>query len=263
MSPIAPATGQNVQGPLLPVSSADVAAVVARPEKILAKYQALAPGASADAYVRGALGANFASLASAGCFASYAAQFAGSAVPEGFSSLAPQTASLEQLLTDTALGCGHYCKLAMLLTLLGYPGVIPPDASGGDPPKPTMHFAVWVPAATINIGYHSQLVLSNVLDNAYLLLDPMYAFAMRLPYAGAYPMASHTVLENAAALLQTPSATADFVDLWPANTVVKRSQVVTAMMSGTMGPAYIYNSDPQYGADGWDRVMAGVIANMA
>src|SRR6516162_8322387 len=76
MSPIAPATGQNVQGPLLPVSSADVAAVVARPEKILAKYQALAPGASADAYVRGALGANFASLASAGCFASYAAQFA-------------------------------------------------------------------------------------------------------------------------------------------------------------------------------------------
>jgi hypothetical protein len=172
------------------------------------------------------------------------------------------TASLNQLLTSPALACGHFDKLTMLLTLLAYPGLIPPDAAASDPPKPTMHFAVWLENAPTNIGVHSQLVVSNVLDNAYLLLDPMYSFAMRLPFAAGYPKTTLTVLQNAAALLLTPSATSDYVDLWPGNSAPSRSQVVQAMTSGIMGPQYIYY-DALYGSEGWDLHMATVIGHIA
>jgi hypothetical protein len=270
MAPIAPAAGQNgpstmtaqAQGTLVAINPADVAAVVARPETILTVYQALAPGASADSYMRQALGAEFGTLVSAGCFATYAAIFAGIVAPSGATPLDPMTASLQQLLKSAALACGHYDKLTMLLTLLGYPEVTPPDAGASDPPKPTMHFAEWIDSAPIGVGVHSQLVMSNVLDSAYLLLDPMYSFAMRLPYASGYPKASLSVLQNAAALLQTPSTTGNYVDLWPGNSAVNRSQVVTAMTSGVMGPQYI-DSNAQSAAPGWDQHMARVIANMA
>jgi hypothetical protein len=261
-APHASQAALQVPGTLVPIYAADVTGVVARPESILSTYHALAPGASSDALMRQALGASFVTLEGAGCFATYAGIFAATVAPANGTSLAPMTASLQQLLTATGLACGHYDKLTMLLTLLGYPGLIPPDAPVGAPAKPTMHFAVWLANAPINIGVHSQLVVSNVLDSAYLLLDPMYAFAMRLPYAGGYPKASLSVLQNAAALLQTPSATGDFVDLWPGNNVVSRSQVVQAMTTGVMGPEYI-SFDDLSGSIGWDLQMATVLDNMA
>jgi hypothetical protein len=272
MAPIPLASGHNgstasqttlqVQNTLVPIYTTDVTRVAARPETILAIYAALAPGQNSDAVIQKALGAQFASLDSAGCFATYAAVFAGTVAPSGASPFAPLTASLQQLLASPALACGHYDKLTMLLALLAFPGLIPPDAAASDPPKPTMHIAVWLASAPINIGVHSQLVLSNVLDNAYLLLDPMYSFALRLPFSAGYPKASLTVLENATALLQAPAAIGDYVDMWPGNSAVNRTQLVQAMTSGVMGPQYIYH-DSIYGSEGWDTHMATVIANMA
>ena len=252
----------QAQGTLVPIYATDVTNVVARPELILTSYQALAPAASADSVIRSALGAPFTSLAGAGCFATYATVFAGTVAPSGVPSLAAMSASLQQLLTLPALACDHYGKLAMILTLLARPTLIPPDAAAGEPAKPTMHFAAWLDDSPLNIGAHSQLVVSNVLNGAYLLLDAMYSFAIRLPYSGAYPKPTLSVLENAAALLQTPTATGNYVDLWTANAAANRALVVQAMTSGTMGPQFIDN-DADSGADAWDLHMASLIDNMA
>jgi hypothetical protein len=255
-------TSQTAQGTLVPISAADIARVVARPESILAVYQALASGSTADAVIVSALGTNFASLADAGCLATYAAVFAGALAPNGATSLAPMTASLQQLLASPVLTGGHYCKLTMLLSMFGHPRLVPPDAATSDPPRPTMHFAVWLENSPAGVGVHTQLVVSNVLQHAYLLLDPMYSLAIRLPYAAGYPKATLTVLQNAAALLQAPTASGDYVDMWPGNSAPNRSQFVQAMTSGAMGPQYI-DYGALSGSVGWDLHMATVIANMA
>jgi hypothetical protein len=185
---------------MLQVSSTDLAAIIARPERFLSTYQNLNGGTSADTYVRSQLGTSFSSLSDAGCVATFGSVVAFSVAPAGENSLDAMTATLQQLLTAPALAANQFCKLNALLALLGNPGLIPPDATAT---KASLHFLVWLDTVPLGTGTHTQLVISNVLQQAYLLLDPMYALALRIPFVGGGPNASQTVIENAAAMLQT------------------------------------------------------------
>ena len=60
-------------------------------------------------------------------------------------------------------------KLATLFALLGNPLLIPPDATSGAVQKPSIHFLVWLDTVPLGTGYHSQLLVTKVLDGAYLL----------------------------------------------------------------------------------------------
>jgi hypothetical protein len=246
---------------LLPVQPSDIAALVARPEAFLVAYQAIGAGADPNAVVRQALGSGFSTLEAPGCLAVYAALVAFSVAPSGVNDLPPLTTTMQQMLSSAALTSAHFCKLATLLALLGYPTFIPPDAPSGSAVKPTIHFIVWLPDVPLNTGAHSQLILDNVLDGAYLLLDPFFGFAMRIPFAGAYPQADLTVVENAAALLATPINPNNLVIL-DTTDVSGKSTVLTVLPSGQVGPSYVYH-DALYGSEGWDIHIGATFGNMS
>lgn len=246
----------------LALSSATLRSIRARPELFLSAYDAfggIGSGASA-AYVQSRLGASFAGMSDAGCLATFAALVAFECAPAGTNPIDNQTATMRQLLYSGALNCGHYCKLTTLLTLLGHPEVIPPDAPVGAAPQPTLHFLIWLQNVPLMTGLHSQLIISNALEDAYLLLDPMYAFALRIPFVGSGPQASLTVVENAVAMMQTPIPPNNLAVLDPAGlaTLPNAQSVLT---SGTLGPQYIYH-DSIYGCEGWDTVIAQIFNGM-
>ena len=236
--------------PLFAIDPASMAAVRSRPETFLGAYSNLGGSTASAAFVRTKLGSAFASLTEAGCMSTYASVVASNSAPIGGTPLDPMAASLSQLLSSSALACGHYCKLATMLALLGHAELIPPDADAADPPKSTLHFMVWLADVPLGTGLHSQLLLSNVLDNAYLLLDPMYAFALRIPFVGAGPQAGLTVIENAAVMLQTPIPQ-DNLTLWSSGPAASLPQMLPAIMGAALGPQYILH-DALYGAEGWD-----------
>lgn len=245
---------------LFPVATQRLNAIRALPASFLSVYSALGGAVSSAAYVRSKLGASFASLADEGCMATFASMIAFDCAPNGTTQLAPLTATLGELLYSRQLACGHFCKLTTLLSFLGYPELIPPDAPAGSPPKPTVHFIVWIEHVPLNTGVHSQLILSNVLDDAYLLLDPTYGYALRIPFAGAGPQADLTVIENATTMMQTPIAQDNLVVLNPAGTA-NVPQMLSTLLSGELGPGYIYH-DALYGAEGWDARIAQVFDSM-
>ena len=243
---------------MLQVSTADLAAIIERPERFLSTYQNLSGGTSADAYVRSQLGTSFASLSDAGCIAVFASVVAFSIAPAGQNSLDAMTATLRQLLTAPALTANQFCKLNALLALLGNPGLIPPDATGAVT-KASLHFLVWLDTVPLGAGAHTQLVISNVLQQAYLLLDPMYELALRIPFVGAGPKAGLTVTENAAAMLQT-AITPDNLAVLNAAGTSAAPQLIPALLGGTLGPQYLDESAA--GSDGWDMQIARAFANM-
>jgi len=256
---------------MLQIPAQTLAAIVAQPQALLSAYAASggisnaaynAPGGSnADTYVRSALGAQFASLLEVGCLATFASAVAFKAAPAGSTTLEPLTATLHQLLTAEALEASHFCKLNALLALLGSPGLIPPDAALGSPAKPTLHFLVWVGTVPLNTGPHMQLLITNVLANAYLLLDPTYAYALRVPFTGSGPQARYTVAENAAIMLQTPTARDDLAVLDPAGTQAV-PHMLQVVISGALGPQYL-NAEPDSGYAFWDEHIGQIIDNLS
>jgi hypothetical protein len=231
-----------------------------RPETFLGLYGDLGGSTSSAAFMRAKLGSVFASLTDAGCMTAFATVVASNGAPAGATSLDPMAASLRQLLSSSALTCGHFCKLATLLSLLGHPELIPPDADAGDPPKATLHFIVWLADVPMGTGLHSQLLLANVLDNAYLLLDPMYAFALRIPFVGAGPQADLSVIENAAVMLQTPVTRSNLTLLNPGPTAAL-PQMLPALTGAALGPQYILH-DVLYGAEGWDLRIGQILNDL-
>ena len=247
--------------PKLPLTNGTLLDIRARPESFLAAYGALAgSGSSTAAVVQSLLGASFGSLSDAGCMATFAAQVAFECAPLGPTPLAPLTATLGGLLNNTALTCGHYCKLTTLLSLLGHPELIPPDAAPGTPDKPTIHVLVWLPSVPLETGVHAQLIVANVLDNAYLLLDPTYGYALRIPFVAAGPQPDLTVIENAASMLLTPISADNLVVLDPGGTSAV-PQMLTVVTSGGLGPQYVYH-DGIYGCEGWDIRISQVFNSM-
>jgi hypothetical protein len=245
---------------MFPISASTLTEIRARPEAFLKAYAALGGGMDPAAAVRSKLGAPFASLSDAGCMLVYAGAVAFSCAPVGATPLHPLPATLQQLLSSQALACGHYCKLTTLLSLLGHPELIPPDAAAGTPAKPTVHFVIWLTSVPLNTGVHSQLILSNVLPDAYLLVDPMYGYTLKIPFVGSGPQASLTVIENAATMMQTPIAPDNLAQVDPAGTA-SESQMLQTVISGVMGPQWIQH-DALYGSEGWDTQIAGVFATM-
>jgi len=242
---------------MLQISPAVRAAIIARPETFLSAYNALGGGASSDSLIRTQLGTPFASLSSAGCIATFGSVVAFDVAPQGANTLDPMSATLQQLLNSPALTYTHFCKLNALLALLGSPRLIPPDAGTT---ATTLHFLVWLADAPFGIGAHAQLVLANVLDGAYLLLDPTYACALRIPFVGAGPEAGMSVAQNAAQMLQTPIASANLAVLDPAGTAAV-PQLPVALTNGALGPQYV-DLDGLNGSPGWDAHVAGAFANM-
>lgn len=222
-------------------------------------YNALGGAGSPATYMQSQLGAAFSSLADAGGIVTFASIVAHRVAPAGSNILDPLTVTLHQLLSGSPLACGHFCKLATLLALLGSPELIPPDAPVTDTPKPTVHFLVWLESTPLNVGVHSQLLITNVLDEAYLLLDPMYAFALRIPYLGT-PQAALTAIENAASMMQTPIDQNNLV-VFDSTASAAAPQMLQALTGGAMGPQYIYH-DALYGSEGWDTAISVIFDNM-
>lgn len=246
---------------MLQVPADALAAIVARPETFLPTYRALGGSAGPDSYVRAALGAPFASLLDVGCVATFASAVAHDAAPAGTPTLDPLTATLHDLLTADALGASHFCKLSALLTLLANPGSIPPGAGAGNPPKATLHFLVWLDTVPLGSGAHTQLLVTNVLPNAYLLLDPLYAFALRIPFSGAGPQSGVGAAVNVATMMQTPIAPTNLVVLDPAATAAV-PQVLPTVVSGAMGPQYL-DTTPTAGCTFWDGQIGQIIDNLS
>lgn len=241
---------------MVSVSQSALAGIVQRPETFVSAYDGLGVGASSAVYMQSQLGSAFASLSNAGCMATFASIVAYNVAPSGNTSLAALTATLHELLASPTLTSDHFCKLAMLLTLLGSPQLIPPD----DAQNPTVHFTAWLPSVPLNTGYHSQLIITNVLDDAYLLLDPMYAYAVRVPYVGSGPQANLTDIENAATMMRTPIPPENLAVLDPAGTAASPGMLQT-IISGAMGPEYLY-TDATYGPEAWDASVSQTFANM-
>ena len=255
------AAAADTSGAMFPLAAGALDAIRARPETFLTRYTALGGSTSSSAHVQKTLGASFASLTDAGCMAAFASAVAFASAPQGVPALNPLTATLRQILSSAApLACGHFCKLASLLVLLGYPELTPPDAPDGSPAKPTLHFLVWYENVPLQTGVHSQLVVANVLNNAYLLLDPMYGFAVRIPFVGAGPQPDLTVIENAATLLQTPVGRDNLALLDPAGTAAQ-PQMLSVIVGGGLGPQYIYH-DVLYGSEAWDNQISQVFSSM-
>ena len=245
---------------MLQVPAAVLAGIVARPETFLSAYATLGGSTPADTYVRSQLGTAFASLKDAGCMATFASVVAFNAAPAGNATLDPMNSTLQQLLTAQALACTDFCKLTTLLSLIGNPQLIPPDTGAGSSVKPSVHFLVWLDTVPLNTGYHSQLIISNVLDGAYLLLDPMYAYALRIPYVGAGPQTSLTTIENAATMMQKPITQENLVVLDPAGTAAV-PQMLQTVISGALGPEYI-DRDSAKGSVSWDARIEQIFDNM-
>ena len=242
---------------LLPAPASMIASIKSQPLNFLSAYAALNGTAAPSAFVQGKLGAAFAGLSDAGSMAAYASLVAFSCAQIGTTSLAPLPASMNELLSTPVMACGHFCKLTTLLTLLGHPELIPPEGAAD---SPRIHFIVWVQTVPLKTGLHSQLILTNVLANAYLLLDPTYGYALRIPYPAAGPSASLTVIENAATMLGTPIAAENLVILDPAGTANVPAMTQT-ILSGALGPQYIYH-DSIYGSEGWDTQIAQIFDSM-
>ncbi len=245
---------------MLQVTPSVLAGIVARPETFVSAYRSVGGSTLAATYIHSQLGTPFITLSDPGCMATFACAVAYSVAPVGAPSLDPLTATLQQLLSLPALASGHFCKLATLLTLIGNPTLIPPDAAPGSPAKATVHFLEWLATVPLETGVHSQLVISNVLDTAYLLLDPTYAYALRIPYVGAGPQADLTVIENAAVMLQTPIPADNLAVLNPAGTA-SVPQMLQTVISGALGPQYLQTGSSD-GSLSWDAQMATVIDSM-
>jgi hypothetical protein len=250
------ATLANGGAGLLGITSTTLTKLRDRPETFLDAYSAFG-GAAA---VRSKLGAPFSSLTDAGSMVTYASALVFESAAVGACAYAPYTATVTQLLHSPAMACGHMCKLATYLSFLGHPELIPPDAAAGMPAKPTIHFVVWLVNVPLNTGIHSQLILSNVLDDAYLLLDPLYAYALRIPFGGRGPDPAKTVIENAATMMQVPIAAENLVILDPRGTA-DSPQIPQVVTSGVMGPQYIQH-DSLYGSESWDTVIGRVFNDM-
>jgi hypothetical protein len=248
------AAASQVRTPLLTLSQASLAGIRAQPQSIVGVYGALGGSSTAAALVRSTLGAPFATLTDAGALAVYSSMVAFECAPLGTATLPPLTATMQQLLALQSMACGHFCKLATMLTLLGHPELIPPDAAAGSAPKPTLHFLVWWENVPLSTGVHSQLVLDNVLDDAYLLLDPTYAYALKVPFVGAGPQGGLTVIENAANMMATAIPKENLVILDPAGTATMPAMLQT-LLGGHLGATYIYH-DALYGSEGWDTQIA-------
>jgi hypothetical protein len=245
------------------VSAEAMASIAARPENFLIEYQALGGGSrtAAASTLRKALGSSFTTLTDTGCLAVYAAIVAASAAPVGDPGFPPMDASLRRLLHAPELACGHYCKLAVLLALLGRATLSPPDlgADSGSLPG-TVNFLVWLDTVPLNTGYHSQLVVSNVLTNAWLLLDPLYGFALAIPFGSPGPQSGLTAIENAATSLMEPIKAQNLVQFNDTN-LGSNPTITQLITSGDLGPQYIYH-DSIYGSEGWDTRIAQVIGNL-
>jgi hypothetical protein len=258
----APAASADSAAPgLFPLSAAAISALRSAPQSFLSAYGALGGSSgSSTAYVQSQLGAPFASLSDAGCMAAFACQVANSCASFGNTALAPLSATLGELLSSQVLACGHFCKLATLLTLLGHPEVIPPDAAASSPAKATVHVLVWLGNVPLATGYHAQLIMTNVLDDAYLLLDPTFGLVLRVPFVGAGPQAGLPVVESATTMMQTPIAQDNLVLLNPAATAGWQ-QMLSTLLGGGVGPQYV-DYDPVYGSLGWDAEIAQIFDGM-
>jgi hypothetical protein len=243
---------------LLAAPASLVTSIKSQPLNFLSAYAALNGGASPSAFVQSKLGTAFAGLSDAGSMAAYASLVAFSCAQLGSTTLAPLPATMSELLSAPAMACGHFCKLTTMLTLLGHPEVVPPD-TGAD--APTLHFLVWLQNVPLQTGVHSQLIITNVLENAYLLLDPTYGYALRIPYPAAGPSASLTAIENAATMLATPIAAQNLAVLDPAGTANVPAMTQT-VLSGALGPQYVYH-DSIYGSEGWDTRISQIFQNMS
>ncbi len=248
-------------GALFSLTAADLVGITTRPETFVDVFQSQGTTATnASAVVRQKLGAQFTTLENAGCLATFATFVAFNVAPTGDNGIPPLDATLQQLMSSSALTCGHFCKLATLLSLIRYPHLIPPDSPAGAPAKPTIHFLVWLENAPLDIGLHSQLIITNVLESAYLLLDPLYGLVLRIPYSGNYPQSGATAIENAAALLQVPIDPSNLVLLDPSGTM-SDPRITATMLSGQLSPTYIYH-DALFGSEGWDLHIARTFLTM-
>jgi len=251
----------SMSTPLFSIPADVLAAIVARPEKFLTAYSSLGGGTDAAAYVRSQLGGPFAALQDAGCLATFATVVSYNAVPAGTSPLDPTAATLHELLTAPALAAQHRCRLSALLSLLGNPVLIPPELPAGSKPKATLHFLAWLSTVPLNTGPHTQLVIANVFDQAYLLLDPQYAYALRIPFVGAGPQSSLTLAENVATMMQTPLPPDNLALLDPAATDTV-PQMLQVLLSGALGPQFV-DKGATTGADFWDNNIAQVVNTMS
>ena len=234
--------------------------IVARPEAFLATYAALASGGTTStAYVQSELGSAFSALADPGCVVTFASVVAFNAAASGASTVNPLSATLNQLLTSSTFTAQHYCKLTALLSLLANPWLLPPDLTTSGTAKPTIHFLTWLPTVPLNTGAHCQLVVFDVLESAYLLLDPMYAYALSIPYVGSGPQSGLSVVENAATFLQTPGTQQNLAILDPSGTAAV-PQMLTTLLSGALGPQYIDNGATD-GASAWDSLIGQTFEN--
>lgn len=246
---------------MLQVSPAVLAQIVARPETFLAAYRGLGGSTSAAAYVTAQLGPAFAGLPDTGCIATFATAVAFNAAPAGTTTLDPVTATLHELLTAEALEAQHFCKLSALLTLIASPGLIPPDLPEGSPAKASLHFLAWLDTVPLNTGAHVQLVITNVLEQAYLLLDPMYAFALRIPFIGSGPQATLSTAVNVATMLQSPITPDNLAVLDPRGTSAAPG-ILQAMISGALGPQYLDGTSTE-GYVAWDQRIEQILDNMS
>jgi hypothetical protein len=259
-----PAAAAPSSGTPFAISATTLASIVARPETFLVEYRALGGGSSAAAasVIRAALGPAFTTLSDTGCMAVYASIIAFNAAPQGDPGFPAMNAKLTQLLSATALTSAHYCKLATLLALLDRATLCPPDLSGAPvSPPAVIHFLLWTDTLPLDTGYHSQLLVWNALTRAYLLLDPMYAFALAIPYGSSGPQPGLTDIENAATFLSQPLAAENLV-LLDASGVETNPTAVQYMTSGSLGPQYIYHGSID-GSEAWDARIAHIIANMS
>jgi hypothetical protein len=245
---------------VLQISPSVLAGVVAAPQTFVTAYASIGGSTDAASYIRSQLGTQFITLSDPGCVATFASLLAYSVAPLGDPGLDPMSATLQQLLSLPTLANGHLCKLTTLLALLGSPQLIPPDAPAGSPAKPSLHFIVWLANVPLGTGALAQLLISNVLDTAYLLLDPTYAYALRIPYVGAGPQSHLTVVENAAVMLQTPISQDNLAVLDPAGTG-SVPQMLPTVISGALGPQYLQVGSSD-GSQSWDAHIAGVFDNM-
>lgn len=242
------------------VSAATLAGIVARPETFLDVYGSLGgSGSTPLAFVQSQLGSQFASLTDPGAIATFASAVSFNVAPLAATPLDPQAATMQQLLNSSALTCGHFCKLTTLFALLANPQMIPPDPDGGPATRPSVHFLVWLPNVPLKTGNHAQLVISNVLEDAYLLLDPTYAYALRIPFVGAGPQASLSPVVNAATMLQTPIAKENLAIL-DSTATSATPDMLTTVLSGALNPSYVYH-DSIYGCEGWDNRIALIFDN--
>lgn len=246
------------------VSASTLASIVARPETFLIEYRALGGGSSSAAasVIRAALGPAFTTLSDTGCMAVYASIIAFNAAPQGDPGFPAMDAKLAQLLSAKALTSAHYCKLATLLALLDRATLCPPELTTAPvSPPAAIHFLLWTDTLPLDSGYHAQLLVWNALTKAYLLLDPMYAFALAIPYGPSGPQPGLTDIENAATFLSQPLAAQNLV-LLDASGLELNPTAIQYMTSGSLGPQYIYHGSTD-GSEAWDARIAQIIANMS